>query len=74
LKTMTKERRRTITRLLANRYGLGESLRIEQFMEHLRQEVEHVREEQPELSDYQLFDLTFSFAENGLMLHMEFRR
>ena len=74
LETMTKDRRRTINRLLVNRYGRGEHLRIEQLMDHLRQEVEHVREEQPELSDYQLYDLTFSFAENGLLLQMEFRR
>lgn len=71
---MTKERRRTITRLLVNRYGRGEHLRIEQLMDHLRQEVDHVREEQPELSEYQLYDLTFSFGENGLVLQMEFRR
>jgi len=71
---MTKERRRTITRLLVNRYGLGEHLRIEQLMNHLRQEVDQVREEQPELSEYQLYDLTFSFGENGLLLQMEFRR
>lgn len=74
LETMTKERRRTITRLLVNRYGRGEHLRIEQLMDHLRQEVDHVREEQPELSEYQLYDLTFSFGENGLVLQMEFRR
>jgi hypothetical protein len=70
---MTQERRRMIKRLVVNRGG-GETLRIESLMNHLRQEVQQVREEQPDLQDYQLFDLTFSFQQNGLLLQMEFRR
>ncbi|MGZ4031230.1 MAG: hypothetical protein ACXVDJ_03425 [Tumebacillaceae bacterium] len=52
----------------------GEELRLEQLMDHLRQEVQYVREEQPDLSDFQLYDLTFSFLENGMLLQMEFRK
>lgn len=73
METMTKERRRFIKRFVVNGSG-SEELRIEELMNNLRQEVQVVREEQPELSDYQLYDLTFSFHENGMMVQMEFRR
>jgi hypothetical protein len=70
---MTKVRRRLIKRFVVNG-ACREGLRIEQLMNDLRQEVQSVREEQPELSDYQLYDLTFSFQENGMLLQMEFRK
>lgn len=72
---MTMERKRLINRIVVHsRDRKEEGLRIEQLMDRLRQEVQYVREEQPELTDYQLYDLTFSFQENGLLLQMEFRR
>ncbi|HEU4962678.1 MAG TPA: hypothetical protein VFV52_02320 [Bacilli bacterium] len=71
--TMTKERRRTINRFVVSG-PTYQSLRVEQLMSQLSREVDSVREELPELEAYQLYDLTFSFQENGLLLQMEFRR
>ncbi|ASS74755.1 hypothetical protein CIG75_07045 [Tumebacillus algifaecis] len=73
METMTQERRRLIKRFVVHESGRAE-LRLEQLMNNLRQQVQAVREEQPELCDYQLYDLTFSFHENGMMVQMEFRR
>ncbi|MGZ4162558.1 MAG: hypothetical protein ACXVC1_09350 [Tumebacillaceae bacterium] len=73
MKTTVNERRRMVKRYVMNRTH-GEELRLEQLMDHLRQEVQYVREEQPDLSDFQLYDLTFSFLENGMLLQMEFRK
>jgi hypothetical protein len=73
MEIMTQERRRKVKRLLVGHRG-AENLRIESLMNHLQEEVRQVREEQPELQDYQLYDLTFSFQQNGLLLQMEFRR
>lgn len=71
--TMTKERRRLINRFVTSNPN-HQGLRLEQLTGQLCREVDLVREEQPELEDYQLYDLTFSFQENGLLLQMEFRR
>lgn len=73
METLVNERRRMVKRYVMNRTQ-GEGLRLEQLMDHLRQEVQYVREEQPDLSEYQLYDLTFSFLENGMLLQMEFRK
>jgi hypothetical protein len=73
METAVNERRRMVKRYVMNRIH-GEGLRLEQLMDHLRQEVQYVREEQPDLSDFQLYDLTFSFLENGMLLQMEFRK
>lgn len=72
---MTLERRRLVNRFVVHsRAHSEERLRIESLMDRLQHEVQCVREELPELTDYQLYDLTFSFQENGLLLQMEFRR
>lgn len=71
LEMTTKERRRTVKRMVTNH---TRGLRLEQLANHLQQEVQTVRQEQPELSEYTLYDLTFSFEENGMLLNMDFRR
>jgi len=72
---VTNERRRLIKRLVAgHRWTADEGLRIESLMDRLRQEVQVTRDEQPDLREYRLYDLTFKFQENGLLLNMEFRK
>jgi hypothetical protein len=70
--SMTKERRRFINRFVVSGPE-HQGLRIEQLANLLRREVDTVREEMPELKEYQLYDLTFSLQENGLSVQMEFR-
>ena len=74
MEMMTNEHRRLIKRLVVNGPDHAQGLRIEQLMNQLREEVQHTRDEQPDLRDYHLYDLTFSFQENGLLLQMEFRK
>jgi len=73
---LTNERRRMVQKfVVSNRLNRDEEgLRVETLMDRLRLEVQHTRAEQPDLQDFQLYDLTFSFQENGLLLQMEFRK
>jgi len=68
---MTQERRRMVKRFVTNQV---QGFRLEQLANSLQQEVQSVRQEQPELTDYTLYDLTFSFQEDGMLLRMDFRR
>lgn len=71
LEMTTQERRRMVKRLVTNH---EQSFRLDQLANSLQQEVQSVRQEQPELTDYTLYDLTFSFQEDGMLLQMDFRR
>ncbi|MFD2169202.1 hypothetical protein [Tumebacillus lipolyticus] len=73
METMTTERRRLVKRYVVAR-SEGEGLRLEQLMSKLRRAVQEVREEEPELLDYQLYDLTFALREGGMLVQMEFRK
>ncbi len=70
---MTTERRRLVKRYVVAR-SEGKGLRLEQLMSKLRRAVQEVREEEPELLDYQLYDLTFALREGGMLVQMEFRK
>jgi hypothetical protein len=73
--SIMKERRRLVQRFVVHQgQGADEQLTLETLTQRLQQEVQYVREEQPDLKEYQLYDLTFSFRDNGLLLQMEFRR
>ncbi|MBL0387331.1 hypothetical protein JJB07_11775 [Tumebacillus sp. ITR2] len=68
------ERRLTVERMVQDLPGRGEVLRLDDLIHSLHQGVQVVRNEQPELRDYHLYDLQFSFVEQGLRLQIEFRK
>ncbi|KEO85167.1 hypothetical protein EL26_01005 [Tumebacillus flagellatus] len=54
--------------------GLGVALRLDDLIHSLHQGVQTVRHQQPELVDYHLYDLQFSFESTGMRLQIEFRK
>lgn len=67
-------RRLTVERLVQDLPKRGEVLRLEELIHSLHQGVQVVRNEQPELVEYHLCDLQFSFEEQGMRLQLEFRK
>ncbi|GIM48363.1 hypothetical protein DNHGIG_39120 [Collibacillus ludicampi] len=65
-------RKRQVERRIENPFS-GQNLRIEEFMDRLRREVELAREADPSLESYHLHDLSFQFRDRAIILHMDFR-
>lgn len=51
----------------------GHGIRIDEWMERLRKEVQLARESDPTLEPYHLHDLRFQFDGRGVIVHMDFR-
>lgn len=69
---------RTESRRLVERPVTGtlynKKMRVDDFIDRLRKEITLVRREDPSLAEYHLHDVTLSFQNDVIMLHIDFRR